>query len=129
MTCTELAPSTSWADTQDIEWQLIGPTGDAQVLDMEVDPNQSQRLYVATRNGIYRSTDGGTNWDQVLSGFFREVAVDPLNGDIVYAGPGVYKSTNGGDDWTLYNEGMTCTNVATMDVAKSNPNLLFTGSF
>jgi hypothetical protein len=41
----------------------------------------------------------------------------------------VYKSTDGGDRWTLYDEGMTCTNVATMAVARSDPNLLFTGSF
>jgi photosystem II stability/assembly factor-like uncharacterized protein len=122
-------PSTSSVSAQDPGWHLIGPTGETAVLDMAVDPNQSQRLYVATRNGVYRTTDGGASWEQVLSGFVCEVEVDPQDGDVVYAGPGVYKSTDGGDRWTLYDEGMTCTNVATMAVARSDPSLLFTGSF
>lgn len=123
------APSPLLLGAQNLEWQHIGPTGDADVFDMAVAPDQSQRLYVTTRNGVYRSIDGGANWEQVLSGFIREVEVDPLNGDMVYAGPSFYKSIDGGSNWTTHTEGMTCTNLATLDVAKSPPSLLFTGSF
>jgi hypothetical protein len=110
-------------------WQLIGPAGGEQVLDVDVDPHNSLRLYATTQNGIYRSIDGGSNWDLILSGFFRDLVIDPQNSDVIYTGPGVYKSIDGGDYWTLYNEGMTCANLATMSISASNPNILFTGSF
>jgi photosystem II stability/assembly factor-like uncharacterized protein len=123
-------------DTHNLEWQLIGPTGGEQVLDVDVDPHRPRRLYAATQDGIYRSTDGGSTWTLVLGGFFRDLAIDPQNSDIVYTGPqdssyryGVHKSTDGGDTWTPYDEGMTCTNLATLAVAAADPSIIFTGSF
>jgi len=110
-------------------WQSIGPAGGESVLDVDVDPHNSLRLYATTQNGIYRSIDGGSSWDLILSGFFRDLVIDPQDSDVIYTGPGVYKSINGGDDWTRYDEGMTCTNLATMAISASNPNILFTGSF
>jgi len=116
-------------------WQLIGPAGGESVLDIDVDPRNSQRLYTATQNGIYRSVDGGLEWDTVLSGFFRELVIDPQNSSTIYAGQrgpsgyGVYKSTDGGDTWHHYNQGMTCDNLATMSIAATNPSILFIGSY
>jgi len=116
-------------------WQLIGPTGGESVLDIDVDPYDSQRLYAATQSGIYRSTDGGAEWELVLSGFFRELVIDPQNSSNIYTGQrgpsgyGVYKSTDGGDTWHHYNEGMTCDNLATLSIAASSPNILFIGSY
>ena len=116
-------------------WQPIGPTGGESVLDIDVDPHNSQRLYAATQAGIYRSVDGGLEWDMILSGFFRELVIDPQTSNNIYAGQrgpsgyGVYKSTDGGDTWHHYNEGMTCDDLATMSIAATSPNILFTGSF
>jgi len=126
---------TASAHAQDLTWQWIGPSEDVEILDLNVDPKRPQRLFVATRNGVYRSINGGAIWEKVLSGFFRKVVIDPQNTNIVYTGPhgpsgyGVYKSVNGGDDWTFHNEGMTCSNLATMAIATSNPEVLFIGSF
>ena len=117
------------------QWQLIGPPG-GYAADIDVDPGNSLRLYVAAPIGVYRSTDGGSSWDLSLDGYFREMVVDPRNGDVIYTGPrddsyryGVFKSTDGGDNWTRYNEGMTCTNLATLAIAASDPDTLFIGSF
>lgn len=118
-----------------LRWQLIGPIGGESVLDIDVDPDNSLRLYATTQNGIYRSIDGGLSWSLILSGFFRELVINPQNSDVIYTGPhgpsgyGVYKSINGGDSWTYHNEEMTCDNLATMSIAASHPNILYTGSF
>jgi hypothetical protein len=93
---------------------------------IEVDPNDSNRVYVAlyrtlnntTANnypygGVYVSTDGGVNWTKTLSGLPRDllVSADPSTPQTVYVTmrdilgsfttPGVYKSTNGGMNWSL----------------------------
>ena len=118
------------------QWQLIGPPGGEGISDIDVDSNNSLRLYAATSDGVYRSTDGGASWHLSIGGFFRDLVIDPQNSDVIYTGPcddsyryGVFKSTDGGDSWTRYDEGMTCTNLATLAIAASDPDILFTGSF
>jgi hypothetical protein len=93
---------------------------------IEVDPNDSNRVYVAlyraldntTANsypygGVYVSTDGGVNWTKTLAGLPRDLVVsaDPGTPQTLYVTmrdilgsfttPGVYKSTNGGMNWSL----------------------------
>jgi hypothetical protein len=120
-------------ENENIEWQLIGPTGDKEVLAMAIDPNQSQDLFVATRNGVYRSMNGGTSWEKVLTGFFREIAIS--QDATIYTGPhgpsayGIYKSVDNGDNWNFYKEGMTCTNLATIATVANDADELFIGSF
>jgi photosystem II stability/assembly factor-like uncharacterized protein len=94
-------------------------------------PNDPNTLWVAVlghlyspnkERGIYKTTDGGASWQQVL--FVNENAgavdliIDPQNPDILYAatwertrrswnftesgaGSGIYKSDDGGASWTL----------------------------
>lgn len=117
-------------------WVPIGPAEGDALLDIDVAPNDSNRLYAATRSGIYRSMDRGANWELAVGGFFRQLVVDPKHPNILYSGPhdesyryGIYKSTDGGDTWTHYDEGMTCDNPAALSIAATDPNILFTGSF
>jgi hypothetical protein len=124
------AAASSSLTPQTLHWQLLGPADGERVNDIDVDPNNPRRLYATTQSGIFRSTDGGSSWDLILAGFFRDLVIDPQNSDNVYTGPGgVYKSTDGGDSWTPYYEGMTCTNLATLTISATDPNILFTGSF
>lgn len=57
--------------------------------------------------GVWRSTDGGKDFERASHGMFvecdvRALAVDPRNPKLLYAGTneGVYRTENGGDDWT-----------------------------
>ena len=112
------------ADVSDINWQAVGMVSD-QMLQAGVKPGEGcQWLLSVTYSysnpdicwmgtdvgGIYRSTDGGKNWEPSTVGLTsaggRGIAVDPTNSDrvLVVGGNGTAKdcdglflSTDGGD--------------------------------
>ena len=91
--------------------------------------------------GVWRSTDGGQNWTQVLTGApATSVLFDPSNGNTAYAAlglisgsgsNGVYKSTDAGKTWTLIPgsgaNALPTANVGRIDIgiAPSNSSTLF----
>ncbi|MCK4547518.1 MAG: T9SS type A sorting domain-containing protein [Candidatus Eisenbacteria sp.] len=101
---------------------LLGEFEYAQFSDIAIDPVNPARTYVASegaagRGGVYRSTDGGENWDLLgaaeglTSTMVKVVAVDPLNPSTVYAGTRnsatpVFISTDGGDSWIAFDAGL-----------------------
>ena len=118
---------------------------------LEIDPNDPDNtIYVGTgepwpRNsvsigdGLYKSTDGGNNWDKIgleNSERIANIIVNPENSNEVYVAVlgalwsdnkerGVYKSVDGGNTWEniLYlNESTGCADLA-MD--PTNPNILY----
>ncbi|MGE5624749.1 MAG: VPS10 domain-containing protein [Bacillota bacterium] len=67
-------------------------------------------LIDAKEGGLYRSDDGGDNWDLVSTDarlserpwYFMSVFADPTNSDVVYvANTGFYKSTDGGKHFDM----------------------------
>lgn len=97
------------------------------------------RNSVTIGDGIYKSIDGGRNWQHMglaKSERISSIIVDPRDNNIIYAGVlgglwsdseerGVYKSTDAGATWTkiLYiNEGTGCSDVV-MDPL--NPDVLY----
>ena len=66
-------------------------------------PEESRTLFLTAQGDVYRSTDDGASWSRVLDcGGCRVTAVDPLDGDWVYAGgeAGLFHSEDGGQSWT-----------------------------
>ena len=73
--------------------------------------------YTGFSSRIYRSTDGGDTWNQIMTGIPNEeyakitLAIAPTNTNIIYAAvcgstealKDIYKSTNGGDSWVGLN--------------------------
>jgi photosystem II stability/assembly factor-like uncharacterized protein len=116
-------------------WTHIGLEPTQAIARIRVHPSNPNVVYVAAlgnpygRNperGIYRSKDGGKNWDRVLFRSDRagavDLAMDPKNPDVLFAalwevyrtpyslssggpGSGLFKTTDGGATWTeLTNE-------------------------
>ncbi|MSQ89372.1 MAG: hypothetical protein EXR32_08890 [Betaproteobacteria bacterium] len=94
-------------EADDREWQQLGgglPEA-IQVQAITVHPEKRNLVFVGARDGIYRSTDAGSHWEQLAipSGLqIWSVTVDPRNPNIVYAGTspvGVLRSDDGGDSW------------------------------
>jgi photosystem II stability/assembly factor-like uncharacterized protein len=114
------------------------------------DPNRlylsARRHYVKGRGtfpgGIYRSTDGGTTWNNVLDDRFAQgLAVDPRDADVVYAGltdhpyhdgstgRGVVVSSDGGKSWNSLNgSGLTCKQVVSITIDPHDPDRLYLGT-
>jgi photosystem II stability/assembly factor-like uncharacterized protein len=112
-------------------WTHLGLVEGQQIPALAVDPRDPNRIFAAVlghpygpseERGIYRSTDGGQNWQRVISKDENtggsDVQIDPSNPDVVYAsmwevregpwedgnefngaGGGLFKSTDGGSTW------------------------------
>ena len=101
-----------------IEWRCIGPHRGGRVVAVAGDPTHAQTFYFgACAGGVWKTTDGGTYWENVSDGFFGTaavgaIAVAPSDPNVIYAGTGeacirvdvshgdgVYRSTDGGATW------------------------------
>ncbi|MCK5080167.1 MAG: hypothetical protein KAR09_09490, partial [Bacteroidales bacterium] len=73
-----------------------------------IDPNNSDIIYAATSDGIYKTTDGGVTWPIQISGSnFIDLEMHPTNNLILYAStqdywnsPVIYKTSDGGSSWS-----------------------------
>ncbi|MBZ5528100.1 MAG: glycosyl hydrolase [Acidobacteriia bacterium] len=111
-------------------WARIGLDDSQHIARIVVDPKNADVVYVAAlghaygpneTRGVYRSTDGGKNWQKVLYKDSKtgaiDLAMDPANPRILFAamweaqrspwgltsggpGSGLYKSSDGGSTWT-----------------------------
>ena len=117
---------------------LRGLADGQQIPGLAVDPRDPNRVFAAVlghpygpseERGIYRSTDGGQNWQRVISKDENtggsDVEIDPSNPDVIYAsmwevregpwedgnefngsGGGLFKSTDGGSTWHALTNGL-----------------------
>jgi photosystem II stability/assembly factor-like uncharacterized protein len=111
-------------------WKNIGLQDSYHIGAVRVHPKNADVVYVAAlghlwgpngMRGVYRTTDGGASWKQVLkrsdTAGAVDLAMDPANPRVLYAafweisrkpwrmdsggpGSGLFKSTDGGDTWT-----------------------------
>ncbi|EAR00564.1 WD40/YVTN/BNR-like repeat-containing protein [Maribacter sp. HTCC2170] len=110
-------------------WQFIGLKNSEHIARIRIHPTNPNLVYVAAignlwkpneTRGVYRSKDGGQNWEKILFESDKagagDLILDPNNPRIIYAstwemkrngyrmdsgGPGskMYKSTDGGGTW------------------------------
>jgi photosystem II stability/assembly factor-like uncharacterized protein len=117
--------------------------GIAMIYEILIDPRAGNMLLVATSGGLFRSTDSGATFTEVLTGFRPDAAIwdarrDPSNPDIVYAvtdlsSPGhlrtaVFKSLDGGETWQDRSTGLPDDEGyvrAELAIAPSSPDTLY----
>jgi photosystem II stability/assembly factor-like uncharacterized protein len=139
-------------------WTHLGLRDSQGIPALAVDPRNPNRVFAAAlghpygaseERGIYLSTDGGENWQKVLSRGANvggsDVQIDPSNPDTVYAslwevrlgpwedgnqysgtGGGLFKSTDGGKTWNQLSNGLP-KGIIQVDVAiaASQPSRLY----
>src|SRR4030042_5033442 len=99
-------------------WQFAGPVNiGGRVVDIECNPKDPDTIYAAAATGgVLKSTNGGDDWysifDDQASLTIGDIAVDPVNPEIIYVGTGeangghnnfpgagIFKSTDAGATW------------------------------
>lgn len=132
-------------------WQPIGLTRTGHIGAVEIDPTDHNVVWVAAigqafaandERGVYKTEDGGANWDQVLSVSdtvgFSDVELLPGNPNIVFATAwkaerkpwtiisggsnddgGLYKSSDGGQSWRKITDGLPEGLIGKIDLAIS----------
>ncbi len=133
-------------------WAFIGLPKAGQIAKIAVHPTNPDRVYVAAlgnifgpnpERGVYRSQDGGKNWQQVLfvsdSTGAVDLALDPNNPRIIYAAMwraerkpwtlidggregGIWKSIDGGDTWEKLGGGLPTGLLGRIGLAVSPAN-------
>jgi len=138
-------------------WSNMGLKNSEHIGRIVVDPKNSDVVYVAAYGplwnpggdrGIYKTTDGGKTWEQVLkiseNTGCNEVLMDPRNNNVLYAtahqrrrqvytyisgGPesAIYKSTDAGKTWRKLTSGLPAADLGRIGMAISpvNPDYLF----
>lgn len=116
---------TTWVQRNKGITSRLGPSMDEiPIFSLTVDPSSPNIIWAGTQNtkGIYRSADGGENWEKRDSGVtegneisFRGFGIHPTDSDIVFGGAEIrtgsmgqefdqtkgkiYRTTNGGLTW------------------------------
>ncbi len=138
-------------------WNNVGLKNSEHIGEILIDPRDSNTVYVASQGplwskggdrGLYKTTDGGKTWNNVLEisehTGVSDIAFDPNNPDVIYAtsyqrrrhvwtlingGPEstIYKSTDAGKTWKKINKGLPSVDLGRIgiDVAPSNGDIIY----
>jgi len=90
-------------------------------------PTNSQIFLAATSGGIFRSTDGGTNWVSTQAGNFKDIFFKTDDPNIVFAAGGAdfYRSANNGTSFTKITAGLTGGQRGVIAVSPANPSYVY----
>ncbi len=137
-------------------WKHVGLKKAGQISRIRINPKNADIAFVAVQGGIwgpskergiYRTTDGGKSWQQVLkvsdNTGASDLAMDPTNPRILYAAMwnhgrkpwfiksggedgGIFKTTDGGETWEKLEGGLPkLIGKIGVDVSASNPNRVY----
>jgi photosystem II stability/assembly factor-like uncharacterized protein len=124
-----------------LNWRHVGPQGN-RISAVVCDSNDLNVYYAgACAGGVWKSTDGGTNWEPVFdkqsSQSIGSLAIAPSDSNQVWCGTGepfirsnvligdgIYKSTDAGETWT--HMGLEKTGrIGRIIVHPENPDIVF----
>jgi len=145
--CVAIWPPVAQAQTAG--WNPIGPErGTAFVI--AVDPQNPSTVFAGTKGGVFKSTDGGSEWFPTNLGLptpesfpenggpnINALAVHPQDGSTLYAGPtfisffgepvgrGVFASRDGGAGWHAANAGIESLSLLSLAIDRPTPTTLY----
>lgn len=139
------------------KWTNMGLKDSGHISEIIVHPNDPNTVWVAAQGplwkkggerGLFKTTDGGKNWKQVLGDKewvgATDLVIDPRNPDVLYAatwqrhrtvaayyggGPGsaLHKSSDGGETWQKLEQGLPKTEMGKIGLAISpiDPDVVY----
>ncbi len=142
-----------------LTWESKGLPALGSIGKVLIDPNDDNTIFVGAmgplfrkdnNRGVYRSTNDGADWEQVLfvsdSTGIIDMSIHPNNGDILYAASWerirrpnnnqyggetsrIYRSQDGGDTWAELTNGLPSNpenkGRISIDISQSNPDVLY----
>lgn len=124
--------------------------------DIEIDPNNTQIIYIATGYsasggfglGVLKTTDGGISWvskspvSPSPSNIVSKIVINPLNSNILYVlvNDEVYKTIDGGDNWVnvfilpnsigqvAYDSNLKARYLNDIEMHPTNPDIIYIAS-
>lgn len=117
-----------------ITWKLLKDTKGLYVQSITIAATNPNFLLAGAKNGVYRSTDGGDDWERIPTETYPDirnvnsVAVDPRNTDFIYAGTNhlPWQTHDGGKTWTRNVKGMIDdSDIMGITVNQANPKLVY----
>ncbi len=128
---------------QSLEWRCIGPHRGGRCVAVAGDPREQMTFYFgACAGGVWKTTDGGTYWENISDGFFKTAAVGAIavaesDPNVIYVGTGetairgnvshgdgVYKSTDAGKTWANMGLGDT-RHIAKIRIHPTNADVVY----
>lgn len=138
-------------------WQNLGLKSSEHISEIIVHPDNADIVWAAVQGplwtsggerGLYKTTDGGSNWKKVLGGSewtgVTDIAIDPRDPNWMYAatwdrhrtvaaymgggpGSGLHRSTDGGETWEKLTSGIPKSNLGKIGIAISpqNPDKIY----
>ena len=130
----------------DDEWLTQGPGNiGARINTLAVHPTDQNIIYVGYgEGGVYKTTDGGTNWESIFDDqtflAIGDIVIDETDPNIVYVGTGdpslsgfphvgngMFKSSDGGETWE--NIGLEAQRVISkIEIDPTDPNTIYVAS-
>ncbi len=126
-----------------LSWRSIGPFRGGRVIAVAGHPTEYATFYMgSTGGGVWKTTDGGTYWENISDGYFKRASVGALaiaesDPNVIYVGmgestirsnvshgDGVYKSADGGRTWA--NVGLAATrNISKVRIHPRDADLVY----
>jgi photosystem II stability/assembly factor-like uncharacterized protein len=142
-----VAPPVDSVIAKALRWRSVGPDrGGRSIAVSGVKGQPKVGYFGATGGGLWKTTDGGTNWapvtdGQITSASVGAVAVSESNPDIIFIGTGescirgnimpgdgVYKSTDAGKTWTSVGF-KNSDAISRIRIHPTDPNIVFVADF
>ena len=115
------------------DWEALPGMRGKSVRAMAVSISDPNVIVAGALDGVYRSTDGGNNWQRISSNDgivknIESIAIDPKDPNVIYAGTWhlAWKTSDGGANWQRINKGMIDdSDVFSIIVSSADPSEVF----
>jgi len=123
--------------TKSLDWSYDNKRGVWKVI---INPKNSNTIFAATSEGIYKSNNSGGNWNQLLNyQMVMDLEINSVDTSILYASignltndvpltnKGIFKTINSGNNWTKLSGGLPAnwSGKTTIELYKGNPEFIY----
>lgn len=109
-------------NTTGLNWTIYQSRTIAKLL---INPNNPNILFAATSEGLFKTTNAGLDWTNILSGYFDDIEFKPGDYNTIYAvTTKFYKSSDGGDSFTE-TTGVPTSSRVQIAVTEANPEYVY----